>query len=166
MVSLFLTANENLQGKLENLLTGRIGRGFEIIKSPNGKPCVYKDGEQPVEISLSHSRNFAVIAVADEPVGVDMEFTDRRLPLSVLRSFTKREQEEINFSLPAFLKNWTAKEAFIKMKGATIAHILKRTEFFDGCIYLDGNKQDVNICFKQSANTIICVCSESGIIKV
>ena len=86
----------------------------------NGKP--YLVAEPGIHFSLSHSGDWAVCAVSDHPVGVDIEWCnpDRRDIAS--RFFHKDEVRFLN-SLPfyqrtaAFYSLWTLKESFVKSTG-------------------------------------------------
>lgn len=72
---------------------------FDIHK--NGKPYV-KDN--PFYFSLSHSGKYAVCAISNTPVGVDIEF-DKPLPIRIRKRFADNVLE------------WTEKEAKGKVTG-------------------------------------------------
>lgn len=120
--------------------------GCSVCYGLNGQPQVRKKHERdgkdnpvdsPVYISLSHSGDYAVCALADIPVGVDIQ---KRGPVraGVLRHFfgdEEREAFERHYALPdcsseekkpvflpdmaaeEFLRLWTAKESFMKVTG-------------------------------------------------
>ena len=89
----------------------------QIYKNQNGKPllpCVYG-----VYISISHSRNFAAAAIADSPVGVDVEeirpLTEKNV--SVLERYFAGEDTEKARTDPTgeeFYRFWTRREAAFK----------------------------------------------------
>ncbi len=58
---------------VDELIAEAFGPDTELYHRPDGSPAVDIEG---VEISISHCRTCAVLAVADRPVGVDVE-TDR-----------------------------------------------------------------------------------------
>ena len=94
-----------------------------IALMANGKPC-FK--ELPIFFNISHCSGMAVCALADVPVGVDVE-TGRRVKDSIMhRVLSPWEQayvkEQIHVkeqpeSVDRFLELWTLKESFIKMTG-------------------------------------------------
>lgn len=100
-----------------------------IALMANGKPC-FK--ELPIFFNISHCSGMAVCALADVPVGVDVE-TGRRVKDSIMRrvlspweqAYVKEQvhvKEQANVkeqpeSVDRFLELWTLKESFIKMTG-------------------------------------------------
>lgn len=141
MIELYWTKNVNLHRKVEILLERKQGKNFEIKRTENGKPYIVGN---PLYFSLSHSRGHAVIALCDKPVGIDMERYHENGRLKnykhILSSFTEREKQWISDTFAFFFLNWVAKEAYIKMVGGTLAHYLKRLEFYDYKLYLDGEQ--------------------------
>jgi hypothetical protein len=84
-----------------------------------GKP-IWRSGL--ADFSISHARSMAMIAVADTPVGVDVEFNrpiDPRIVKRVLRedAVPLRALSESNA-----LERWTAVEAVMKAAGIGILH--------------------------------------------
>ena len=156
MLEVYLTENEDVYKKLEYYLSRHIPYPFEILKTENEKPYIEGD---PLFFSLSHKDDKAVIAISDKPVGADLEVFKDNLHPSLLSRFSLREQGEICGEWD-FLRNWTAKEAFIKMKGETLAKFLKRLEYFGGNIYLDGVKQNCKIEFKEYPFGVACIVLE------
>lgn len=148
---------ETVYNTLKNAIAPHICGSFDIKRTPNGKP--YIEGN-PVYFSLSHSGEKAVIAISDSPVGIDCELIGRRTANSVISRFTERERAEINGDIAAFLYNWTAKEAFIKMLGGTLARDLKRLEYFGGKLYLDAIPQDCAVEHMNDGELIITVCTK------
>ncbi|NBE54277.1 4'-phosphopantetheinyl transferase superfamily protein [Streptomyces sp. YC537] len=119
---------------LRRLLGARLDRdpaGIRYVRepcpgcgAPHGRPAV---PGAPVHFSLSHSGDLALIALADRPVGVDLEaLADPALVNDVSRTLHPREREELT-SLPegtsrveAFTRCWTRKEAYLKGTGEGI----------------------------------------------
>lgn len=157
MLKLYWTKNETVDKKTELLLARNMGGNFEIKRTPRGKP--YIEGN-PLYFSITHSKSFAAIAVSECPVGVDMElFGDRKFE-SVLSRFSERERVEINGNPLLFLKNWVSKEAYIKMTGGTLARDLKRLEYFEETLYLDGKKTHCGLkILPFSDKGLIAVCT-------
>jgi 4'-phosphopantetheinyl transferase len=98
-----------------------------------GKP--FLAGREDVHFNLSHCEDRGVLAVANRPVGVDLErvrevaeadaiaarlFGDSEV--DALRAFPSSERSE------AFLRCWTRKEAFVKGKGVGLLTPLRSFE--------------------------------------
>ena len=154
MIKLYKTKNECVYEKLALLLPD-----CEIKKTENGKPYTYG-----ICLSITHTGDTALIAISDLPVGIDAEIVKNRNFSSVLKRFTAREQAEIG-SLSEFLKHWVVKEAYIKLIGGTLAHDLKRLEYFGGVLFYDGLKVDCNIICTSSADLIYAICTNDDIPK-
>jgi 4'-phosphopantetheinyl transferase len=93
----------------------------------NGKPVLADDS---LHFNVSHTDGLALIAVAKQRIGVDVERT-RKIPDAaglVGRFFSPAEQQTYR-SLPmdrreaAFFRGWVCKEAVIKAAGATVQYL-------------------------------------------
>lgn len=157
MIKIYRCGKNEIENTLKNAVPPYICGIFEIKRTANGKP--YIEGN-PVYFSLSHSGNKAVVAICDKPVGVDCEIIRERKIKGVLSRFTERERDEINVDTVRFLYNWTAKEAFIKMKGGTLANDLKRLEYCESKLYAGGKLQNCTLETQTIGNLIITVCTE------
>ena len=83
-----------------------------FVNNPWGKPRLA--GREDLHFSLSHSGHWAVCALSDLPVGVDVE-APRCTPAVARRFF---HPEELTSEDSVFLTRlWTAKEAFVKSLG-------------------------------------------------
>ena len=84
----------------------------------NDKPYVQGD---PVYLSISHSGNWAVCAVDQKPVGVDVEVIRGVQEKFVARVCSETERQYIRYGdagcLQRFWECWTAKEALFKLTG-------------------------------------------------
>lgn len=87
----------------------------KIVKGPNGKP--YFPGTD-IHFNISHSGDYKVLAIADAPVGVDIE-RFRKADLRVAKRFCENEYNYITQkdSEHRFFEIWTKKEAYLKYKG-------------------------------------------------
>lgn len=98
-----------------------------IIKNlPSGKPVAEVKGKE-IFVSITHSGDFVASAVSDTPVGIDLE-VKREFKTSVLKALKEEEREFIEKSkdkTSAFLKIWTAKEAYVKLTGQGLAGFSK-----------------------------------------
>ena len=93
---------------------------LSISIAEGGKP--YLINEPNVHFSLSHSAGWAVCALSDHPVGVDIERCEPGRRDVASRFFHKDEVRYLNSLLPsmrddAFYKLWTLKESFVKSTG-------------------------------------------------
>ena len=92
-----------------------------LTQIANGKPFL----DETLHFNLSHSAGLAVLAIsACGPVGIDVEFIDRRVDISgLVRSCFTKEEEQSILALPLpeqatrFFTYWTAKEARMKLTG-------------------------------------------------
>ena len=92
---------------------------LNIHITPYGKPYI-ADGP---EFSLSHSGELACCAVADSPVGVDIQHIRGYSASVAERWFSKEEREYIDASSDrdsAFTLLWTARESYVKAAGGGI----------------------------------------------
>ncbi len=77
----------------------------------DGSPIVAAAGES--QISVSHSRHLAVLAVAPVAVGVDIEEAREQL-VRIAGRFMTPEEQKVYSSPGLILKAWTLKEAAFK----------------------------------------------------
>lgn len=155
MNKLYFCRTSEVQKTLENALSARVGVGYEIKRTDCGKPYI---GGNSVFFSVSHSGGNGVVLISDTPCGVDLEVIKDRRFGSYYKRLSDREKSEIRGNLKRFLKNWVAKEAYIKYLGDTVA-IIKRLEYFDGALYCDGKKADCEITVKTRLNrAVYAVC--------
>jgi phosphopantetheinyl transferase len=103
--------------------------GIQIAISPNGRPVLACG--VPWDFSISHSGDLAACAVADLPIGVDLErATLGRSLLGLAREhFHAPEVEDVVALLSAgneqeaaarFYAYWTLKEAHLKRRGGSV----------------------------------------------
>ncbi|WP_299536188.1 4'-phosphopantetheinyl transferase superfamily protein [uncultured Streptomyces sp.] len=91
--------------------------------APHGRPAVAGPAGDRLHFSLSHTHGLALIAVADAPVGADIEqLPDPELIEDVAAVLHPTEREELARagagSRPAaFARCWTRKEAYVKTTG-------------------------------------------------
>lgn len=120
---------------------------YELTYNENGKPeldfCWF---------SISHSGDTVVCVIADTPVGVDIERMREIRSSEHYPLFTADEAERINRSgkpSEMFLRLWTQKEAYVKMKGGAMSR--------DGGIDIE-RVQDVVFQTEISGNYMISTC--------
>lgn len=103
-----------------------MARFSEFAIGPRGKPYVANIAT-PLQFSLTHAHDLAMIAVADFEVGIDVEYLPRELGFEKLIEtvLSPTEQQLINSLAPGakqcgFLALWCAKEAVLKSSGIGI----------------------------------------------
>ena len=117
----------------DELLRGLLRELYNVSESEisinnlqNGKAEAKVKGKE-VFVSITHSGDFVASAVSDTPVGIDLE-VKRDFKPSVLKALSEDEREFIDKSkdkATAFLKIWTAKEAYVKLTGQGLAGFSK-----------------------------------------
>ena len=114
-------AEEFLSVRKEEITLVNLGSGQPVILMKDKKLCA----------SISHSGNFAAAAVSDTAVGIDIEEM-RDVPEGVVRrAFVDEEADYVNSAeteeekKQRFLQIWTAKEAYLKLKGTGLRDIEK-----------------------------------------
>ncbi len=125
----FLCARSALRRILSRYL-GIAPVDIRLAASENGKPCLRQSpvGRGNPEFNLSHSGTWAVIAVGDGPVGVDVEAlrSDFEWLRIAKEFFPARTVAEILACPPelrpqAFFLAWTRLEAYLKGLGIGLA---------------------------------------------
>ncbi|MHA1933382.1 MAG: 4'-phosphopantetheinyl transferase superfamily protein, partial [Promethearchaeota archaeon] len=93
---------------------------IEIQKDEKGKPFYYSNiskKQVPINLSISHSHEFAVAIMSKNQVGIDLEMIESRSPSFYKEVFTESERELISDNDKLGTIYWTAKEAFSKAIG-------------------------------------------------
>ncbi len=110
--------NQNPSLTARGFLKKIIGSDFTLSFTEHKKPYIK---EMPnFHFNISHTSGAAVIAVAEQEVGIDIE-KNRNVNLDVAKRFTKNEADFIGSSKTRFLEIWTRKEAFLKQSGQGIS---------------------------------------------
>ncbi|MBQ6876930.1 MAG: 4'-phosphopantetheinyl transferase superfamily protein [Oscillospiraceae bacterium] len=84
-----------------------------IFYNEHGKPFLKKG---PF-FNVSHSRRYAVLAVSEDEIGIDVEMHQNPNERLMERCFTEDEKAFAKLSTEKFLRIWTAKEAVLKFLG-------------------------------------------------
>lgn len=98
-------------------------------RNRNGKPYLVN---APLYFSLSHSGGVTAVAVGEREMGLDLQLRDDRKREALLRRLTPAEREEDFFRL------WTAKEAYVKFTGGTLAGMLPSLVFEQDTLFEHG----------------------------
>lgn len=132
-----ISAIKHLQGQREGivayeLLQRLISECFGINELPDfeynehGKPSLA--GLPDIHFNISHCKEAVVVAVGNEPVGVDIESRGRYKESLVSHVMNDDEQQQIASSKQkdqTFTELWTMKEAILKYTGEGITTDLK-----------------------------------------
>lgn len=117
-----MLAGEYLAKSLAEELLGIGTEDISLINLESGQPVILAKGRK-LSVSISHSSSFAAAVAGETPVGIDIEEI-RDVPEGVMRRafsadeadfVSKAESEEEKRQ--RFLRIWTAKEAYLKLKG-------------------------------------------------
>lgn len=118
----------------ELLLVNAIKKYYPDIKMPlkittgeRGKPQI-----NGVHFSLAHTGTVAVCAIADTPIGVDIEKTSRS-NAGVAKKYFNENEQKYRFSYI-----WTRKEAAVKADGGGIALGLETIDVTNATVTLNG----------------------------
>ena len=126
----YILSNEiDAYGFLESVLKEKFNIKMpEIKKGSHGKP--YFPGTD-IHFNISHSGDYKVLAIAETPVGVDIEKV-RKADLRVAKRFCENEYNYITQkdSEHRFFEIWTKKEAYLKYKGTGLSGGLDSFDVF------------------------------------
>ncbi len=123
----FLVTRASLKLILMNYLDVPRAQDIVVTQSAHGKPAVKGSG---LHFNVSHSGDVALIALARQRIGVDVELI-RAMPNAdglVKRFFSSAEATQYT-SLPeeyrvaAFFRGWTAKESLLKAVGVGLVDL-------------------------------------------
>lgn len=123
-----------------------------LARTEAGKPY-FGDPHLP-RFNLTHTQNFCAVAVGNAEVGIDAEVRIPRKTDAIRRRLTDEERREDFFRL------WTAKEAYIKLRGTTLASALPSLVYRDGKLYEHGAPIDVFLYQTEIQTCCISICSE------
>lgn len=92
-------------------------KAMTLLRTAEGKPYLAKC---PLHLSLSHSGPFAVCALSDQPVGVDIE-RFRSVSPSLWRRYLAMEPTEAMGDVYTCILRWTRYEAALKRSGFVVS---------------------------------------------
>ncbi|MCH5275851.1 MAG: 4'-phosphopantetheinyl transferase superfamily protein [Lachnospiraceae bacterium] len=104
----------------------------KIMRTPNGKP--YYEEMPELYLSLSHSGDYAVCAVADSVVGVDIQ-KYQNMKHNLLKRIASPDEKKVSTEAD-FFRLWAAKEACVKCTGEGLLKDFRElfTDFEKGMI--------------------------------
>ncbi|MCA9133290.1 MAG: 4'-phosphopantetheinyl transferase superfamily protein [Planctomycetales bacterium] len=128
------------RGRLRSLLaeaTASSASELRFVYQQWGKPTLPRPRQRAeLHFNVSHSQEWALIALAQSPLGVDFEFAQERLnPRALAAQILSPEERPAWDGLPpsdralATLPLWVCKEALLKALGLGIAEGLQQVSF-------------------------------------
>lgn len=123
---------------LKSLLAEHIGLDIDQIiidVDSNKKP--YLPAHPSVYFNVSHSVDYAIIAIAANPVGVDIEYINKEFNYKEILPTVYHEDEMKDIEISGdkqltFYNFWTRKEAIVKAIGKGIDNDLSKISVTDG----------------------------------
>ena len=112
-----ITAEKRRRERLAaRLLLLRLGQTGDIVYDRHGKTGIF---DESVHISISHTQGWVVVAVADRPVGIDIETWGKRALKVSERFLGMEEREMLKCDVPDDVATllWSAKESMFKILG-------------------------------------------------
>ena len=115
-----------------------------------GKPFLADHPE--IHFNLSHCRKGVACAIADSPVGIDIEeiLYDDAVARYILSEEEYREVTTSNNKAESFTKKWTEKESYLKMLGCGLLDNMKE---------LDTGRVLFSTRIEREAGVVVTLCS-------
>lgn len=138
---------------------------LEFSYNEHGKPYFL---HQSMHFNMSHAGNYAVCAIADQPVGVDVEVITKldskpeQIRRIADRILTGEEQAFWNMHGATgvqLLKIWTKKESYAKMKGIGLSIGLEKIDTIGGAAFCSMQPDETHyltVCIE-------CACEDAQI---
>ncbi len=128
------------------------GAEGEILRTDNGKPYL---ASGDVQFSLTDTDGLIAVAVGRRTVGLDAEKVRPRKLDAVLSRLAPEEREEDFFEL------WTAKEAYVKFLGGTLAALLPHLTYKKGVLFLQDVPIGATLKHFMLDGCMLCLCTEA-----
>ncbi len=115
-----------------------------------GKPFLADHPE--IHFNLSHCRKGVACAIADSPVGIDIEeiLYDNAVARYILSEEEYKEVTTSNNKAESFTKKWTEKESYLKMLGCGLLDNMKE---------LDTGSAHFSTRIERDAGFVVTLCS-------
>ena len=114
-----------------------------VVLEERGKP---RFDDDPLQFSISHTKNHVFCVLSDRPVGIDAEEKDRNIDLRLAEKILSPAEKQRYLAAAdqreALLKLWVLKEATAKCSGEGLRGYPNQTDFspedprlmeLDGC---------------------------------
>lgn len=95
----------------------------EIITNKQGKP---EFSNLAIKFNISHSKKYLAIATSNKDVGIDIESIDIKHLKVASKLFSNQDFLKYQNNIDEIIKQWTIKEAYIKLYGLTMLIDLKK----------------------------------------
>ncbi|MDQ5822358.1 MAG: hypothetical protein M3540_13045 [Actinomycetota bacterium] len=99
----------------------------------HGRPSLANEDARAISFSVSHSATHVVVAVADVPLGVDVEVQRSNEVWAEVRPLVSHPRDRVCSDL----HRWTGKEAALKLLGVGLAHPMAEV-CLEGCRWRAG----------------------------
>lgn len=123
-------------------------KSLNLKRTPDGKPYFVNSS---ISFSISHTDKYFAVAISDSEVGIDIESKD--MSESKMQSIAKRfflpSEAEYACDRDSFLRVWTFKEAYAKMKGLPLPRVINKASVFD---------DSISKIYKTYNEAVICIC--------
>ncbi|MDE6625925.1 MAG: 4'-phosphopantetheinyl transferase superfamily protein [Lachnospiraceae bacterium] len=123
----------------------------------------------PLHFNLTHSGEYAALAVSDQVVGIDIEYKKKNALKIAKRFFCPEEYEiilaagDVKAQEQLFLEYWTMKEAYVKYSGKglelPLSSFLIRKEKVNGLSRVQGTEIWFSTFFLEGENYCVSICS-------
>ncbi len=135
-------------------------REISFGMSPLGKPYAKN---LPVYFSISHSGDYAVCAIADTEIGIDIEEIRTVHPRASEKFCTEDEKEFAESDENGFFKIWTLKEAYFKCIGTGLGADIKSVSFSISGDEITCSENGFELSFWEIKKGYICsVCKKTA----
>lgn len=129
------------------------GAAFEsLLVTEAGKPYL----EKGPKFNLTHTAGLTAAAFSRQEVGLDAERRRARKLSALMERLTPEEREEDFFEL------WTAKEAYVKFRGGTLAAMLKDLVYVRGTLLEGGAPLPLFLRHFELEGCVLCVCAKEA----
>lgn len=110
---------------------------IKLTYNQHAKPIIENVSLKTVNFNVSHSGNWILMAIALNPIGIDIEYVNTSFTYQNLLDFSfnvaeKHEIEKAEFRHQQFYKLWTRKEALLKATGKGLIDELAQIPSLDG----------------------------------
>lgn len=127
------------------------------------KYIILANGKIPLHFSITHSKNLLAIAFFKEAIGIDAEWLQNAMPKTIFKNLSHEEQQECA-TAENFYKNWTAKEAFVKLHGKSMLQEVRKLNFIGQELFYAQQKADCflqfNKLYYQKEAYIVALCTQ------
>ncbi len=129
--------------------------------SPTGKPYAKN---LPVHFSISHSGDYAVCAVSETEIGIDIEKIRTVHPRAYKKFCTESEADYIRIAENGFFEIWTLKEAYFKCIGTGLGEDIKDVSFTVDGDKIHCSEENFKFAFIEIDKNYICsICKKTAL---